>query len=62
LDFFNVLQGRPGDVEAEIKNRGSTDLCIVVGRTPTGITGVRESLRMSEFQNLLGRRVIVGGQ
>jgi hypothetical protein len=40
-DFFNLLGAALGDVEAEIKNRGSTDLGIVVGRTPTGITGVR---------------------
>jgi hypothetical protein len=40
VGLFNVVGAALGHVAAEIKNRGSTDLCIVVGRTTAGITGV----------------------
>jgi hypothetical protein len=33
--FFNVLRGRLGGSGTDIKNRGTTGTCIVVGRTPT---------------------------
>lgn len=34
LDFFSYYGAALGDLETEVKNRGNTDLCIVVGRTP----------------------------